>query len=223
MRVATVVNEQFNVLENMKNRGELRGAGLPGVDEELKRKEMDKPGVIDAVFGGWSRFSDSEQVYREILDDTPIGPQRSEFTDEKSMKVYCSLFPQSTHLSKLDLTYINGENSSRTAPSLSDERILLLDNEPQGNISRDKSPFTIKATVMGFPLASFGNTVDTSPPSLFKYESRPILPEGVEQINDDLFARKDNRFVVFNRPGLREEWPPEPVTKIHDIKEDVMF
>lgn len=46
-------------------------------------------------------------------------------------------------------------------------------------------------------------------------QQRPI-PAGFEQINEDLFARKDNKFMVFNGAGV-DSWksPPQPVTKTH--------
>ena len=50
---------------------------------------------------------------------------------------------------------------------------------------------------------------------------RPI-PAGFEQINEDLFARKDNKFMVFNGAGMNtyvggvDAWTssPQPVTKM---------
>jgi len=39
--------------------------------------------------------------------------------------------------------------------------------------------------------------------------------EGFEQINDDLFARRANKFMVFNGVGMRE-WTTKPVTKKSD-------
>ena len=44
------------------------------------------------------------------------------------------------------------------------------------------------------------------------HTQRPI--QGFEQINEDLFARKDNKFMVFNSAGV-DSWssPPQPVTK----------
>jgi hypothetical protein len=43
---------------------------------------------------------------------------------------------------------------------------------------------------------------------------------GFEQINDNLFARKENRFLVFNDAGL-SEWPPESETKLGSIINDI--
>lgn len=60
-------------------------------------------------------------------------------------------------------------------------------------------------------------------PSLFSKETRRFVPEGFEQINDDMFARRDNKFVVFNAPGL-ETWrrdSKEPRTKTHGLEDDI--
>jgi len=74
----------------MKHRGEMIESIFPGVDDELKRREMDTPGVIDAVHGGWKQFSNSESCYKEIMNVASGGPRRSDVTDDKSMKLYCS-------------------------------------------------------------------------------------------------------------------------------------
>ena len=44
-----------------------------------------------------------------------------------------------------------------------------------------------------------------------KMNTRPI-PAGFEQINEDLFARKDNKFMVFNGPGV-DSFSTNAVTK----------
>ena len=62
-------------------------------------------------------------------------------------------------------------------------------------------------------------------PSLFSKEARRSIPEGFEQINDDMFARRDNRFVVFNGTGL-DTWrkdSKEPRTKTHGLEDDIQL
>ena len=70
-----------------------------------------------------------------------------------------------------------------------------------------------KARKMGYITnEEYAKTVSPS----FLHEEEKI-PPGYEQINDNLFARKDNRFLVFNKNAI-EDWPPKPSTKINDIK-----
>lgn len=46
---------------------------------------------------------------------------------------------------------------------------------------------------------------------VLKLNTRSI-PAGFEQINEDLFARKDNKFMVFNGPGV-DSFSTNAVTK----------
>ena len=50
--------------------------------------------------------------------------------------------------------------------------------------------------------------------NIIKFHTQRPIPAGFEQINEDLFARKDNKFMVFNGAGVNS-WtsPPQPVTK----------
>ena len=50
--------------------------------------------------------------------------------------------------------------------------------------------------------------------SQIEFHTQRPIPSGFEQINEDLFARKDNKFMVFNGAGV-DSWksPPQPVTK----------
>jgi hypothetical protein len=206
--VSAAVHEQLNTLDRMKSRGELSGErGLPGVDDFLKRRGMDNPGVMDAIFISWSRFSKSEQIYREISTQSLAGNQRSDFSDEKSLKLYCSHFPSSSQLSAFDMALIS---SSAPAYNNHDSSVAVYNT---AGVEKRASAFTIKAKQMGYNLLSFNSPTGESTSSLFMDSSKYKIPQGFEQINDDLFARIENKFLVFNAAGLCE-WPPVPVTKI---------
>jgi len=208
----------------MKNRGELRGAGLPGVDEFLNRRGYNEVGVIDAVFNGWNRFSRSEQCYAEVTNQSPSAMRRSDLTDDKSMKMYYSCFPEATVLSQLDVAYIRGQTKDEASVSISKRNPMpLLDDDNDDLVVRIDSAFKAKATMHGFALRSYDMKLDTSSPSLFSEMKQSHIPEGFEQINEDLYARKDNRFLVFNSPCLGV-WPPNPVTKINcGITDDILI
>ncbi len=74
--------------------------------------------------------------------------------------------------------------------------------------SFDEESFIRKAASKGFNIAK------KSPSSLIEFRSQQPIPNGFEQINEGLFARKDNKFMVFNWAGV-DSWtsPPQPVTK----------
>jgi len=50
----------------------------------------------------------------------------------------------------------------------------------------------------------------------------PVL-EGFEQINEVFFARRDNKFMVFNMAGMLSWRGTEPVTKATSLISDIMF
>ena len=215
--VSAAVHEQLNTLDNMKNRGELRGErGLPGVDDFLKRRGMDNPGVMDAIFGSWSRSSKSEQIYSETSSQVPKGTQRSDLTDDKSLKLYCSHFPSYTQLSILDLTLIRGTmtlNNTVSSSTHEDSSIGKV-TTAAAYVDRHDSEFMKKAKRMGYNVLPFNSTAGNVTSSLFMDNGKTKIPQGFEQINDDLYARIENKFLVFNAAGLCE-WPPVPVTKIN--------
>ncbi len=83
--------------------------------------------------------------------------------------------------------------------------------------SFDESSFILKAAARGI------NIRKKSPRSrqdkedrisVVEFHTQRPIPIGFEQINEDLFARKDNKFLVFNGAGV-SSWtsPPQPVTK----------
>jgi hypothetical protein len=74
--------------------------------------------------------------------------------------------------------------------------------------SFDEESFIRKAATKGINIAR------KSPSGLMEFRTQRPTPNGFEQINEDLFARKDNKFMVFNWAGV-DSWksPPQPVTK----------
>mmetsp|Transcript_4116 Transcript_4116/g.4702 ORF Transcript_4116/g.4702 Transcript_4116/m.4702 type:complete len:545 (+) Transcript_4116:422-2056(+) len=206
IEVTTVIHEQFIALESMKNRGELNEGILLSVDDELKRREMDTPGVIDAVHGGWKQFANSEGCYEEIMSGTSMGPRRSDVTDDKSMKLYCSFFDGETPLSNDEMDFIHGNRiSNKLLPSNVKSTSEKL--EPTST-TNNESALMIKAKKMGYPVNSNRDNATKPSTSLFVHEEVKDIPTGFEQINDDLYARKDNRFIVFNGAGIMP-WPPK--------------
>ena len=109
VEVTTVIHEQFNALDNMKQRGEIRGIGLGlAVDEQLRKRQMDTDGVRDSLLEGWNQFSSSEECYREIISDLPSDQHRSEITDESTLSLYTSFFDGSLQMNEQEVTYISG-------------------------------------------------------------------------------------------------------------------
>ena len=86
--------------------------------------------------------------------------------------------------------------------------------------SFDEASFILKAASKGVNVKKKSSSKGVSDKDMNMIESlhtqRPI--SGFEQINEDLFARKDNKFMVFNSAGV-DSWssPPQPVTKTRGI------
>ena len=228
MDVTTVIYEQFDTLGNVQKRG---GDGLPSVTHDLKRRQMDTPGVMDAVFHGWDRFSAEEKAYAEIMDTSSMSQRRSDFTDSLSLSTYCTFFEHTTPLTDLEKSYLNGTNltSKQHTPSTGKSKIRA-DYDDWTKKGPRSGAFAKKAAAMGIPTPfSSSKSSSNHPPknshSLYGTNYNRIIPPGFEQINDDMYARKDNRFMVFNSAGL-EAWNgrvPDPKTKVNGIEEDILI
>lgn len=184
---------------------------LPQVDEELKRRSMDTPGVMDAVYGGWKKFGQSHDCYREVISSDSMYHRRSDLTDESSMKLYCSFFNDDTKLTDLDVTHMTGGKFAKDK-----QKQGLEAEEKTGDTSRLRT----KAAILGIQIEQSTN-LQRGPPALFTHDEVSNIPSGFEQINEDLFARKDNRFMVFNRVGINDVWPPTSKTKVGGIEDDM--
>lgn len=221
VEVATVIHEQFNVLDSMRARGDLRG-GLPLVDGELRRRDVYAEGVRESVAGGWKRYINAEQQYAEVVDNSKAQCRRSDLTTERSLELYSSFFDDSTPVSQLDMTYLLGENpevnKSSTSRRVDSKRPLLDENEDGKTLS-----FAEKANRLGVSIPSASDIEKSKSPPLFSFDRKGGVPAGFEQINEDLFARKDNKFIVLNGAGVDSWNGTQPKTKLQGIEEDVLL
>jgi len=114
-----------------------------------------------------------------------------------------------------------GKLSKSSNPFKKYEGRVKLNGDSQSE-EKDKNAFIKKATMMGFRILinKRENKHILSP--LFSMELKRNIPQGFEQINEDMFATVENKFVVFNKAGL-VSWPPQPETKIHGIGEDILY
>lgn len=215
VEVTTAVQEQLNSLENLKARGALPNSVLTGVNADFKRRSLDTAGMMDAVYKGWNRYSKTEESFQEIFDSSSLGQRRSDLTDRKSMKLYCSFFDDSMSLTNYDMSNLSGGKEKLN-------KALPKDNyhgPGRKEESRRELLHLTKAKILGLAKKSD----KFSSPALFPLQEQKTIPLGYEQINDDLYARKDNRFMVFNGVGVESSWPPIPKSKkknslISDIK-----
>jgi hypothetical protein len=206
VEITTVIEEQFNALAGNTRNDDISGMSL--VDVELKRRGYHTAGVREAVARGWERTRIAQAQYAEVVSNANSACRRSDITTAASLEQYACFFDDSVHLSALDLTYIQGERQKARGKS------TVREAEP------DKSEFVKKAAKLGITIQSYEDIVKAKSPPLFTFERDGEVPAGFEQINDDLFARKDNKFMVFNGAGVDAWHGIEPITKISTLSGD---
>ena len=249
VRVATVIHDHYNYLEEKIEEGELcrfyekllycvyllyivdsRKQKIlfdsleaydeppPGLLAKLKRTNLYSVGVTETFCDGWSRLANAEKTYTEILDMSSVGYKRSDVTTESSMKLYSSFFDPSTTMSKLEQNYATGGHKLIIDPSKPLRRSTRPCEEVSGpgkDLKKfDEARFILKAASRGINIKKTTVQTDEDKIDVLKFQGSIKVPSGFEQINEDLFARKDNKFMVFNGASVNSwKTPPEPVTK----------
>ena len=210
IEVATAIQEQFNALESISTGA--RGKRL--VERELRRRGLFHAGVGKSVADGLSHFATAEKQYDEVLDSAKTACRRSDLTSTESLKLYSSDFDRGTELSTGD-------------------QIFMLAREPDGatkgrttrasaNMEEPSAKLLKKASRLGIPITPVAELKSTSVPPLYPSERRHTAPKGFEQINDDLFSRRDNKFMVFNGAGVDSWKGTTPVTKLSHSENSIL-
>ena len=207
MEVATVVQEQFNAYEKMRNRGELR-EGIALMDAELKRRGLYTDGVKGAISSGWNRRVRAEKHYSELSLPASQQSTRSTLSTANSLQLYTSFFPHDREMTTTDLTFIAGDKAEVPHTKFRSNYTDFKDRPPA---------FVMRAKRLGIPITSHSELVDSRNQSLFHFSKKKEIPAGFEMINEDFFARKDNKFMVFNGAGVDSWHGTEPVTKISGV------
>jgi len=210
VEVSTVVFEQINAYENIRSRGELQ-EGIPLMDSELKRRGFYTDGVKDTIAYEWERHLEAEKQYQETCSDGSLKFIRSDLTTTNSLKLYTSFFSPDQAMTTTDLTVLLGDNLENA------ERNNKSDHADVFKLKR-KPRFVARASQKGISITSHEELSRTSSRPLFQFERRRPVPAGFEMINEDLFSRKENKFMVFNGPGVGSWTGATPVTKISGIE-----
>lgn len=213
VEVTTVIQEQFNALHS--NPRSVDGGGMRLVDLELKRRGYHTAGVREAVARGWEKTKVAEAQYAEIVNKPKVACRRSDLTTAASLSLYASFFDDSTALSALNLTYICGERQTRPKSGESDGV-----NKNEASRKHEQNNFVSKASRLGVCIKSYADIAKEKAPPLFNFERSGEVQSGFEQINEDLFARKDNKFMVFNGAGMDSWNGTEPITKVATLTDD---
>lgn len=211
----------------MKQRGELHPSSpnlaFDTVEDALKRSNAKAPGVKNQIANGWDGFNRSEEAYREILAKTPLGWKRSDLTTETSLKLYCSFFDESTMLSQSQMTYVLGEELPGRKKDKATVSYPPQRKKTRGNAFSETKREGYRNSQSNCEKACRDVDIGSLFAPVSEYHNR-ICP-GFEQINEDLYARKDNKFMVFNGAAV-DSWEDkgrEPLTKLVGIEADFLI
>ena len=184
------------------------------VERELVRRGFDTTGMKESVSDGWKRFTLAEKQYLEIVEANVGRCQRSELTDADSLQLYISMFDEGTNLTTADLIFLQSNESERA-----------IDRRPPRSIRQptDPSPFVQKAARLGISITPHARKTAAVPPPLYQCEQGQDVSVGFEQINEDMFSRKDNKFMVFNGAGVDSWTGTKPITKISHAENILLF
>jgi hypothetical protein len=158
------------------------------VQSELHRCGFGSSGVQETASREWKSFSLAHREYTTIVAPKSGGFSRSALSDAETFKLYASYFDPNTELTTADQIFLGSTQLTRneeTPPGPTDLR------PPQHSL------FAQKAARLGINCTPYTAMVST-----LRAHPHGLTPAGFEQINDEMFARKDNPFMVFNRVGM---------------------
>jgi hypothetical protein len=183
------------------------GPGL--VESELRRRGYETAGVKEAVSHAWRDHRNAQRQYTEIVEGN-IGYGRSEMTTAESLRLYATYIDSSTPLTVADRIFMTG----RKPDDMIKRRSSGID---QGR--KQTHAFVKKASRLGIPVIPREELAKSAFKPMYSFSRRRALPPGFEQINEDMFARKDNKFMVFNGAGVDSWHGTQPVTKISNAED----
>lgn len=198
IEVATALHEQFNWLDSFTP------TGLHIANREISRKGLRTDGIKESVLTGWNTLSAATKQYSEILEPEVGRCQRSGLTTAKSLQLYVSNFDSDSTLSTYDRIFLQAYRSEK-----SKHRAI---RHPHFQTDETKR-FVDKAAHFGFVVTpNEQRRASILPPLFNSYQQQSMSPE-FEQINEDMYSRKENKFMVFNGAGVESWSGTQSITK----------
>lgn len=226
-----MLDRQASIASPSHGRGYVNPYDSPS-DYTLTRAGCATVGVKEYIVAGYDRFSKSHRSYTETENHGNLTFRKSDLTVEESLRLYCSMFDnQESLLSSVDTTFISGQKYSNepsyarhtTSPKPDESStvtvsVAVLDapRELKPEIVT-KKPHNQEMTLQRTISKWLNDPEGTSIPSMTLHSK---LRQGFEQINDDLYAKKDNKFLVLNGAGISSWTNISPRTKIGGLAED---
>ena len=210
--VATAIQEQYNAIESIST-----GAGGQRlVERELYRRGMFQAGVKVSVAAGLRHFATAEKQYDEILDSTKSGCRRSDLTTPASLRLYSSDYDRTAELSTADQMFLLARQPDGVAP-------CRIDGKASSGALGSENGLLKRAAVLGIQITPTAEIDSERVPPLYPSERRHVAPSGFEQINDDLYSKKQNKFMVLNGAGVDswKKYAETPRTQRHVLTESL--
>jgi hypothetical protein len=167
------------------------------VQSELYRCGFGSSGVQETASREWKSFSLARREYTEIVAPKSGGCTRSALSDAETLKLYASFFNPDTELTTADQIYLG---STEPKYHLKEEKFSTAEPAEDSSGPRQPSLFAQKAARLGIKCTPYTGLVST-----LRAHPQGLTPAGFEQINDDMFCRTENAFMVFNRAGM-DSW-----------------
>ena len=176
-------------------------------NKELIRNGLGSTGVMDSIASGVRDFDKAQKLYSEVVDGQVTACERSDLTDPASFMLYASKFDDIVKLETADQIFLQANEAK-----VGRER-----RWPASKLSTTTPiPFVKKAARLGIAIEPYNGKLSDSSPSIVKLDPMHEIPSGFEQINEDLYSRADNKFMVFNGAGVESWSGNHSITKISD-------
>lgn len=198
--MATALNEQYISLNSFTPEG------LQIAKHELVRKGFDTQGIKESVSDGWKRFDLSKKQYHEIVESKSMRCYLSGLTTPSSLQLYASNFDGNSPLTTADCIFLQA-NRSAWPPCGTNAR----GNEERSNYCKS---FVQKASELGIAITPHDRRIASVLPPLFQSDQTLSVSREFEQINEDMFSRKENKFMVFNGAAVESWTGTQSITKL---------
>lgn len=153
-------------------------------------------------------MSDATKQYSEILEAETVGCQRSGLTTANSLQLYVSNFDDGSTLSTYDRIFLQAHSFEKP------KRCMRRFSDVQTGHSER---FVDVAAQLGYDITPHEQRRANILPPLFHSDQKQLLSQEFEQINEDMFSRKENKFMVFNGCGVDSWSGTRSITKTQNL------
>jgi hypothetical protein len=203
IEVATALHEQYISLESFVPEG------LEVAEHELVRKGFDTQGIKESVTDGWKKFSLAKMQYLEIVESKSARCFLSGLSTPSSLQLYASEFDGKSPLTTADCIFLQALESER----------LRCGTNTRGSEGRSNcgKSFVKKASELGITISPHERRIANILPPLFQSDKTLSVSSDFEQINEDMFSRKENKFMVFNGAAVESWTGTQSITKLRSV------